>query len=345
MINRENYEAWFVDFLDGKLTEEQRVHLHAFLTLHPDLAAELEEMGADLPVVASEPVKAPVARKEIVAVGALNEASYENAFIAYHENDLTAAEARELELFLDKNPFLRRELAWFGQLAVTHAGETYPHKRALKHSVPLVPVYRYAAAASVLLLLGVGAVWYNRIETREGSGLAYRRVSVPVPKPSVNRAEAPQTYADISPDQAAPKNHTAHPNTVEPDRETVPGRLRMEGTVMHPTESFAALHSTVQEPVLAQTADLYVPQPLRTNGDEMTLVQALGKAIENGVGENSVSEGLKDDRRLTAGDMADLASVAFKKSRTPLLATEKTPAGKRRIKLRLGIFEADFALK
>lgn len=46
MINRNNYEAFFLDFIEGRLNEEQRAEVQLFLLKHPDLAAELEDLTA-----------------------------------------------------------------------------------------------------------------------------------------------------------------------------------------------------------------------------------------------------------------------------------------------------------
>jgi hypothetical protein len=41
-INRNNYEAYFLDELEGKLSAQNREELQAFLLIHPDLAEELD---------------------------------------------------------------------------------------------------------------------------------------------------------------------------------------------------------------------------------------------------------------------------------------------------------------
>ncbi|MCH2215983.1 MAG: hypothetical protein MK086_12505 [Flavobacteriales bacterium] len=42
-ITRDNYEAFFLDFLEGSLDDDQRAEFEKFLELHPDLASELDE--------------------------------------------------------------------------------------------------------------------------------------------------------------------------------------------------------------------------------------------------------------------------------------------------------------
>ena len=36
-INRNNYEVFFIDFYDGKLTDMQQLEMELFLESHPDL--------------------------------------------------------------------------------------------------------------------------------------------------------------------------------------------------------------------------------------------------------------------------------------------------------------------
>lgn len=42
-INRDNYESYFIDYLDGSLTPEQVGEVRAFLLLNEDLAEMLED--------------------------------------------------------------------------------------------------------------------------------------------------------------------------------------------------------------------------------------------------------------------------------------------------------------
>ncbi|MEM9050444.1 MAG: hypothetical protein AAGC47_00195 [Bacteroidota bacterium] len=42
-ITRDNYEAFFLDFLEENLDDDQRAEFERFLELHPDLASELDE--------------------------------------------------------------------------------------------------------------------------------------------------------------------------------------------------------------------------------------------------------------------------------------------------------------
>ncbi|KXK46137.1 MAG: hypothetical protein UZ10_BCD003001461 [Bacteroidetes bacterium OLB10] len=45
MINRENYEIWFIDYFDGKLSPEQTAELLLFLEENGDLKLEFDSFS------------------------------------------------------------------------------------------------------------------------------------------------------------------------------------------------------------------------------------------------------------------------------------------------------------
>ena len=47
-INRNNYEVFFMDHLDGKLSPPLEQELRAFLVLNPDLAIEFEDVQSSV---------------------------------------------------------------------------------------------------------------------------------------------------------------------------------------------------------------------------------------------------------------------------------------------------------
>ena len=59
--DRSDYELWFTDWLDGKLSQEQAEAFLAFLKQNPDLAGELN----DLELVSLEPPEITFSGKDI----------------------------------------------------------------------------------------------------------------------------------------------------------------------------------------------------------------------------------------------------------------------------------------
>lgn len=339
MIGMHNYELWFMDYLDGKLSPAQEALLRNFLREHPALAAELEEMSADVPSLVEDDIHfSPSLKKEITPIGHLSEATYEEAFIAHYEGDLDAMQQQELDAFLHRNPFLIPELEYIGKIIVPQTGEIFPSKSKLKKRPVIIPLYRYAAAASVLLLLSLGIIRYsNTVESVQTA----RALETKLPMPSVNLSQAPETSGGTSivehnkRNVAREKPQVAATATREPER-TIDWKDEHVETLTRTDFTFSPVASSIRiEPIST---------PI--NDDTQSFAQIVGKVLENGVGKNDVSESLKKKRKITSTDVADLAAASFKNADVPLLSTSQDKAsGKKRIKLSLGIFEADFALK
>lgn len=342
MIDRQNYEIWFLDFLDGKLLPAQETRLRRFLAENPDLAGELSDLAGDLPLVTADAVPAPpVSRKKIVPAAGFDENNFETAFIAWHEGDLSGEERNNLDLFLQRNPFLRPELDAFGRLSVTHSGEMFPGRPALKRrSLSLVPMFRYAAAASLLLLVGWGALRYGVTEAQWADAPLRRTVS-PV-------AVTPRHTASVDSRPAVHQGGMPVVSRTETPARPLPERRRLENVTVNGIASVVIPENTFHMEALrsAETpAGVYESAAPRSVETPLTVAGVLGKVIEAGVGENAVSDGLARERKITAGDMVDLAAAPFKKSKKPVLSAEAVPGGKHRVSLRLGFFEADFALR
>lgn len=120
-INRNNYEVWFLDYYEGRLTPEQVKELMEFLYLHYDLKQEFESFENVSIPQAKKVVfdgKELLKKKIIVSVGNINESNYTDLFIAYHENDLSEEEKNNVLLFVEKNPSLKKDFELFSKTRV-----------------------------------------------------------------------------------------------------------------------------------------------------------------------------------------------------------------------------------
>lgn len=150
-INLNNYEAFFLDYMEGKLGPVQVRELFAFLAMHPELKQELDEFEE---VVLGE---------DIVFENkhTLKKTEYsEDSLIAYTEGLMTPAERRKLELLAAENKELQKEVALYALSRMQpDASIRFRAKAKLKRGGLVVflqsnPVYMRAAAA-VLLLSGL----------------------------------------------------------------------------------------------------------------------------------------------------------------------------------------------
>jgi hypothetical protein len=100
-ITRDNYEIWFLDYLEGRLSEESMEEVRHFLIRYPDLANELEAFAPALTVgrKVSYPDKAKL-KKDCYD----DPSCFENAAVAAMEGDLDHEEALALQKWLAVNP-------------------------------------------------------------------------------------------------------------------------------------------------------------------------------------------------------------------------------------------------
>jgi hypothetical protein len=148
---RENYEAFFLDYHEGNLTESQIEELMNFLALHPDLKEELDAfemvMLADENSIVLENKDA--LKKEDDALL--------TSMIAWHENDLNDKEKAQLEKTLTHNTNAQKDFALVGKARLQpDIGIVYPNKSSLKRFTltgRFSQLQRFAAAAAVLAFI------------------------------------------------------------------------------------------------------------------------------------------------------------------------------------------------
>lgn len=159
-IGRHNYEEFFLDYLDGALNSDQINELDIFLSLHPDLKRELDEM--DCPVL--------VQGKSSIMLDPLKEIPFRISFddfcIARLEGDLSLDKEMAFDLFVERNEALKREQdIYIKTFLISDEKIVYKNKRELKKDARKLAIWwylsRFGVAASVLLLFSLWYVFYQ----------------------------------------------------------------------------------------------------------------------------------------------------------------------------------------
>ncbi|MGD1844040.1 MAG: hypothetical protein ACFB10_01440 [Salibacteraceae bacterium] len=137
MINKENYEAYLLDYLEGTLALELVAELMVFLEAHPDLKAELDE---DMLPTLEPPVAPAVDKskliKQILAVGSINESNYEAFLIREVEGALSDSEQEDLEAFMAANPALKKDRTYYQNTQLkADANEVFDQKVLLEQQI------------------------------------------------------------------------------------------------------------------------------------------------------------------------------------------------------------------
>ncbi len=102
-IHRDNYEAYMLDYIEGRLGAKEEAALMDFLERHPELKSELDEYSNEpLSPPASDSAAGAVglSAKERMALHKSRESQLERLFVFGMEGSLNAAEQKELERYL-----------------------------------------------------------------------------------------------------------------------------------------------------------------------------------------------------------------------------------------------------
>ncbi len=188
-INKNNYEIFFLDYIEGRLNEAQAAALRHFLDANPKLREELEGLEAvrlepndEIRFEAKDSLKQP----DIISTRQINETNYEEFFAAATENDLNALQQADLHDFLEKNPALQKDYETFIKCRLQpDVSIIFADKASLKKAV-VVPffsrpvVYRIAIAASLALLIGLAFLFEPGVD-HPVEVAQYDEVSSPIP--------------------------------------------------------------------------------------------------------------------------------------------------------------------
>jgi hypothetical protein len=157
-INKHNYEAYFIDHIDGNLSRRDEAMLMAFLDANPDLKAELEDF-------ISEPLTADPSitynNKGALKMNSISDVPTEKdkLLIAHLEGDHDESEQARVAVLIAKDTELAAAFSNFEKsIIVADPSIVHPDKSSLKKKAGLaiLPWWTtYAAAAMLIILLGL----------------------------------------------------------------------------------------------------------------------------------------------------------------------------------------------
>lgn len=162
LIHIDNYESFYLDYLEGTLSEEERVAFEEFLAAHPEL-----QVDEDLLILDDAPEKLDPLQKLLLKKEDLTNVSSENLdyfAIGKVEQVLSKEEDKLFDAYLSANPEAQKLVAAYRETRLEALAITYPNKEDLKEKeITLIPwklIAGIASAAALLLLffqLGLGS--------------------------------------------------------------------------------------------------------------------------------------------------------------------------------------------
>ncbi|HKM92079.1 MAG TPA: hypothetical protein VJY41_00365 [Prolixibacteraceae bacterium] len=158
-ITRNNYETWFIDLIDGILSNQQLDMVLEFLRQNPDLQTELNELKN----ITLQPLKNDNLNFNHLLKSEFDHPEiFEETCIRYLEKDLLPKNEIEFQHYLSHNKAAQNELKLF-ELTVLQPDTNivYPHTSSLQKTLK-IPVYWLTAAALIVFAF---IFWFNKNQT------------------------------------------------------------------------------------------------------------------------------------------------------------------------------------
>ncbi|MES2380500.1 MAG: hypothetical protein V4538_05620 [Bacteroidota bacterium] len=171
-INKDNYEAILIDYLDGNLNKQEEAMLLLFLENNPAINEEfslLKEANLSIPEEPlfsfnKETLKKPTQIK-------VNE--YHNAIISHIEGNLTQKEELQLLHDIEAYPELKKEYNLFTKTKLDLADKLiFQDKESLKKkSARIIPLY-FKVASMAAIFIAIFFLFVTNSNTKEDNALA-----------------------------------------------------------------------------------------------------------------------------------------------------------------------------
>ncbi len=224
-ITRDNYESWFLDYLEGRLEEGRMDEFLRFLHENQDLKEEL----SGFETVTLDPPEVVFHGKENLhrEIYDLPEA-FDQAAIARMEGDAEPAEALRFEDFLKRYPEKRKEAELFLRTRlIPDPTIVFPGKENLYHRPVIRLMMTWTMRVAAVLL--VAALVFTTLDWRldiPGTGVEVAGTGDEIP------GTIPETGTLETPGNLPDQGVTTNPGTgTEPARRTESGQVEETGNI------------------------------------------------------------------------------------------------------------------
>lgn len=194
-INKNNCEAYLLDYIEGNLDPLLTAELMAFLAENPDYDRLLGDMETShFPTDSVVFAAKDQLRKDLSDLPEVTAANFEEFCIAACEGTLSNSDSRRLSNYIGKNPEKARTLHLYGKLRlIPDLSITYNHKDSLRKPAGKTRILgRYYAwigvAASIALLI---TLWIRKPEQENSITPAVKQPTLAVVPESIPSEPAP----------------------------------------------------------------------------------------------------------------------------------------------------------
>jgi len=210
-ISQYNYEAYFLDYHEGRLDADATRELMDFLALHPELKQEFESFES---VSLTDFDEIKFEHKELLkrSITSVNASNFDEIAVQYIEGTLNPTLIAELLAFIKLNPTYLRELETYKLTKLTpDIAIFFEDKNSLKRSRRRPVIFYWSAAASVAILIAA----YFIINTGKQNPIPIAATNTINTNhnaiknaPATNNTIAPSTIASNNSGVVVPENNT-----------------------------------------------------------------------------------------------------------------------------------------
>lgn len=181
-INLNNYEEWFILYMDDELNTEDKKRVDSFLLLHPQLQEEMDILlSTKLP---ADEIAFP--GKEELKAGSMKLNAVDENLLLYFDNELPAAERKTVEAKMAADQDYRLQHALLQQTRLDPSEIVpYPNKAELyrrSQGVTFFPLWLRIAAAVVLILFAAFFFIFNTSHQPADGYAVKKDRPLPLPK-------------------------------------------------------------------------------------------------------------------------------------------------------------------
>jgi hypothetical protein len=155
-IDKSNYEVWFIDWLDGNLSDQQVEELMLFLEMNPSLREEFDE----LPALKLNAPQDTFLKKDLLkkSKSEITLSQLEYLSVAFLENDISPDQRSELKEIIEEDPEKQNVFELIQKTKLTATDILYSHKHQLIRQPLRQKVIRWSliglsAAATVAIVI------------------------------------------------------------------------------------------------------------------------------------------------------------------------------------------------
>lgn len=296
-INRHNYEAFLLDYLEQNLSPNMVAELMVFLEQNSDLKEEFDELQA---FEVLEPTSVPFDNKATLKKDALD-----NLMIAEIEGINTSQETKTLKHILKADKTAKNDFTLFQQTKLKAKKIIFEDKNTLKKEADIIPLKWWTNAAAAVLIMAFLIQGLDEGSTVDNQFQMATFNPVPITKEvfTIKETTHKPTTLTTQPIKLKSKKVVEENTTTTPDEK------------LHTTEQLAVNHIIEKDSIVILPTVLKKEEKvLANNTKEQTPVLTIGGFLKKEATKKILQEETTNTKQPLEIVVADLAAkVAGKK--------------------------------